>query len=186
MKETDIDSNLFERIRNGDKKAFRELFMKYFARLCVFVQTIVRTEDKAQDIVLKIFVKVWERRAIIEITQTVYGYLFTSCKNESYNYIKMEKTRDKYELQYVQDYQDARKYEMQHEGVDIQSIINKAIAGLPDKCREIYTMSKKEGLSYQEIAQFLKISEKTVENQIGIALKKLRESLKPHLSLINE
>lgn len=186
MKETDIDSGLFRQIKNGDQKAFRELFMKYFSRLCVFVQTILRAEEKAQEVVQKVFVKLWEKRMVINITQTVYGYLFTSCKNESFNLIKMEKTRNKYEQQYILDYKSVQQYEMKQEEVNIGSIVNKAIAELPDKCREIYTLSKKEGLSYQEIADFLKISEKTVENQIGIALKKLRESLTPYLSIIHE
>ena len=187
MKETNIDQHLFERIRSGDEGAFRSLFMKYFARLCAFVQTIVRAEEKAQDVVQKVFVKLWEKRRVIMIAKTVLGYLMSSCKNEAFNYLKMEKTRQKYENQYAEDYHQAQTYELKAgDGTEISQVVNKAIEQLPDKCRQIYTMSKKEGLSYQEIAAFMKISEKTVENQIGIALRKLREALRPHLTLINE
>jgi len=187
LKEVDIDSELFKRIRKSDENAFRELFMKYFSRLCAFVQTILRVEEKAQDVVQKVFVKLWEKRTLLLITENVFGYLMTSCKNESFNLIKMEKTREKYEHTYASDYQQTMQYELkENSGSNISTLVNQAIENLPDKCKEIYTLSKKEGLSYLEIAQFLKISEKTVENQIGIALRKLREALTPHLSLINE
>ncbi|MEL7147145.1 MAG: RNA polymerase sigma-70 factor [Bacteroidota bacterium] len=187
MKETDIDQQLFERIRSGDEGAFRVLFMKYFARLCAFVHTIVRAEQKAQDVVQKVFVKLWEKRKFLMIAKTVFGYLMSSCKNEAFNYLKMEKTRQKYEEQYATDYQAAEAYEMRiGEGGEIGFLVNRAIEELPEKCKQIYTLSKKDGLSYKEIADFLKISEKTVENQIGIALRKLREALTPHLNLINE
>ena len=187
MKEINVDQHLFERIRTGDEGAFRSLFLKYFARLCAFVQTIVRAEEKAQDVVQKVFVKLWEKRRIITIAKTVLGYLMTSCKNEAFNYLKMEKTRLKYEQQYMEDYQQSMIYELQSgNSHEINMAVNMAIEQLPEKCRQIYTLSKKEGLSYQEIAVFLKISEKTVENQIGIALRKLREALTPHMTLIND
>jgi len=174
-------------VQNGDENAFRSLFMKYFARLCAFVHTIIRSEDKAQDVVQKVFVKLWEKRFALNITETLFGYLLTSCKNESFNYMKSEKTREKYEQNYAEDYQSTMDMGIKlgsNENVSV--LIGKAIEQLPVKCRDIFRLSKQEGLSYQEIAQYLSISEKTVENQIGIALKKLRESLKPHLTLINE
>lgn len=186
MKEIDIDRELFAKISNGDESAFRQLFMKYFARLCAFVQTITRREEEVQDVVQKVFVNLWEKRKLIRITQSVIAYLMTSCRNEAFSHIRMSKTRDKYETQYVRDYREAEAYEMKVSSVDVGKLVNQAIEGLPDKCRRIYTMSKKEGLSYGEIADFLNISEKTVENQIGIALKKLREALKPHIALIHE
>ena len=86
----------------------------------------------------------------------------------------------------MEDYHEAEAVELQNPGVSINELVDHAIETLPEKCRHIYTLSKKEGLSYQEIALHLEISEKTVENQIGIALRKLRETLKPHISLIYE
>ena len=186
-KELVTDEDLFGRLRHNDEGAFRELFMRHFAHLCAFVHTIVRAEQKAQDVVQRVFVKLWEKRRVLEIAQNVLAYLFKSCRNEAYNFIKMENTRRKYEEQYMSDYAEVIQYERKvASGVDIDRLVNEAIEQLPEKCKQIYTLSKKEGLTYQEIAKFMKISEKTVENQIGIALRKLRETLKPQLSLINE
>ncbi len=187
MKEIDIDNTLIRQIQNGDKDAFRTLFMKYFAKLCAFVHTIVRSNEKAEDVVQKVFVKFWEKRKIIQISQTVFGYLLSACKNESFNLMKTEKTRERYEQIYVKNYKHIIENEAKlNNDKPISEIVNKAIEELPEKCKNIFKLSKQEGLSYQEIATYLSVSEKTVENQIGIALKKLRESLKPHIAIINE
>ena len=187
MKEIDIDIALIRQVKEGNEKAFKDLFMKYFARLCAFVFNIIKSDEKAQDIVQRVFARLWEKRGVINITETALGYLFRSCRNETLNQMKSEQTRRKYEQHYLDDYEAIHEVGTHlEEAINTTKLIDEAIKSLPNKCREIFQMSKQEGLSYQEIATYLKVSEKTVENQIGIALKKLRESLKPHIAWTNE
>lgn len=182
MKEEASDQELFAEIKNGDHGAFRALFKRYFNRVCAFVMSIVRSQDLAVDIVQQVFVKLWEKRENLFIVKSVSSYLLTSAKNESYNQIKASNTRIRYETDYIEESFQAYEHFNDQESLDFGRLVNDAIQQLPNKCQQIYRLAKEDGLTYSEIAGFLEVSEKTVENQMGIALKKLREILKPQLS----
>lgn len=142
-----------------------------------FAFKYLKDEQLAQDAVQDVFLNLWRNRAKTEIGPGIKSYLFTSTKNKVLEYIRrdkmMEDHSEKVRINELMRYDvddEAEKY------VRIEKI-NKAVSELPTKCREIFKLSKMNGLSYSEIADHLKISPKTVENQIIRGLKLLREKL---------
>jgi len=178
---TDID--LFKQVKTGNENSFNLLFKKYYAPLCRFAVLFTKDNDNAEEIVQSFYVKLWQHRRTVKITSSVKSYLYTSVRNTALNFIKKEITRTNYELSY-DDNKESSREEMKNE--DFNMIYEKAVKSLPTRTKEVYILSKNEGLSYGEIAEYLHISAKTVENNMGIAFKKLREFLMPYKHLIYE
>ena len=133
----------------------------------------------------KVFIQLWMKRNLITITDSVPAYLYTSVRNQSFIYLKSYAVRKTYEAQSA----DKRMQEIQERNDVFEGfpqIVRQKAADLPEKCREIFTMARFEGLTYDEIAEYLKVSKKTVENQMTIAYKKLREWLQPELKKLLE
>ena len=174
------DLELFNRIKHRDRAAFDALFRKYYTALCRFSFTTCLSHEDAEESIQDMFVNLWEKAPVIHIETSVKAYLYTSARNYTLNNIKKQQT----ELRYLNEYsENAESYEPDHKQSDaeIAGMIQSGVNLLPEKCREIFILSKQEGLTYEEIASYLDISEKTIENQMGIALRKLREHLRPKL-----
>lgn len=172
---TDIE--LIDKIRKGNESAFEELFRNYYAPLCLFACKYI-DEDNAEELVQDFFARIWENRHLINIHSSVNQYLFQSVKNRCYNFIKQQKVKRSHIPQIKRELdheEDISAYFMNHE---LFRKIEKSIQSLPPKRREIFRLSREEGLKYREIAEKLNISIKTVETQMGLALKHLRETLK--------
>jgi RNA polymerase sigma-70 factor, ECF subfamily len=180
------DKLLFEKITQKNTLAFDTLFRKYYARLCRFAITYLKEEEMAEECVQEVFIKIWEQSDHLQIEGAVISYLFAATKNTALNLIKKESTRQKYESAYEEQNPSADVNISEIENEKVASLVTSAVNKLPGKCREIFMLSKDDGLTYEEIADYLKISKKTVENQMGIAFKKLREILKPKISLLFE
>ena len=135
----------------------------------------------SEEIVQDIFIYLWEKKEKIKIESSVKAYLLRASKNRSLNFIRNEKTK----LEIHNELFDKNKTvtEMPDSVMDtnqLREVINSAINNLPEKCREIYILGKEKNLSYKEISEELGISVKTVEAQMGKALRKLREQLRPY------
>jgi RNA polymerase sigma-70 factor, ECF subfamily len=177
------DLNLFIKLKNGDRKAFETLFKTWYAPLCLYAQSIVYDGDEVEEIVQGFFVKLWERKASIDISTSVKNYLFSSIKNHCFNYLKHQKIKVKhhdYTLQHADQPIDASDYCMETE---LMEKIEASIEALSPRRREIFLLSRNKGLKYREIAEELGISIKTVETQMGQALKELREKLASYRQL---
>jgi RNA polymerase sigma-70 factor, ECF subfamily len=181
------DRILFNEISKGNKAAFDTLFRKYYSQLVRFAIGFLHDGPTAEEIVQEVFVKIWENAPRILITTTVPGYLYSSVKNHCLNYLKHENTKRKYEKEQaeVSSLQPAGTTENVNIAFFMQ-MLARTVGLLPEKCREIFEMAKFDGLSYEEIAEYLEVSVKTVENQMGIALKKLREAMQPYSNRIYE
>jgi len=178
------DIVLFKQIKQQNKIAFDILFRKYYQSLCRFALTFTHSEDLAEEVVQDMFVHFWSCNDNIQITISVKAYLYSSTRNHALNLIKKEKTRNNYEIDYATQFEHVVAPENSGEGIKALGIaIQNSIRKLPEKCREIFVLSRFEGLSYDEIAEYLTLSKKTVENQMGIAFKKLRELLLPQREL---
>lgn len=174
MEQTD-DILLLKLIKRGDQIAFQHLFYEYVDSLERFIMYYIHDREKAQELVLDIFTYVWEHRETLEIRLTMKAYLFQSAKNKAFTYI-----RDKKTFFYIEDmsFSDAGKNDdYQVELDELNSLIQEAVTLLPAKCKEIFKKSREENLTNKEIANSLNISEKTVEGQITIALKKIKAFL---------
>lgn len=174
MQQTD-DILLLKLIKRGDQIAFQHLFYEYVDSLERFIMYYIHDREKAQELVLDIFTYVWEHRETLEIRLTMKAYLFQSAKNKAFTYI-----RDKKSSYYIEDmsFSDAGKNDdYQVELDELNRLIQEAVTLLPAKCKEIFKKSREENLTNKEIANSLNISEKTVEGQITIALKKIKAFL---------
>ncbi|MGV8096119.1 MAG: RNA polymerase sigma-70 factor [Mangrovibacterium sp.] len=173
---------IVQRMIEGDRKAFRYFFEKYYAELCNFVNIYVHDTNLAEEIVQDIFVYFWEKRGSLRLTHSVRSYLFSASKYRSLKEIRNQNTRQRI-LKGIRiaDLDDqASQDELYFDTEEFRSVLNSAVENLPPKCKEIFLLSKIKNLSHKEIAERLNISVKTVENQITIALKKLREYLAPY------
>jgi len=164
-----------------DKKAFEQLFRKYFPALMGFAGKFLSNEDDAREVVHSVFIRLWEKKEQIDSTTSLKSYLFTSVHNRSLNMIR---DRKKFSETEIPDMAGDVDVSSQIEAMELEEKIREAIDTLPEKCREIFELSRFEGMKYADIADKLNISVKTVENQMSKALKVLRKKLINYLTII--
>ena len=180
-----IDNQIFEAVRFGDEAAYERLFRAYYPRLCGFAATLVTDREEAEEVVQTLFCRLWEQRDTLEVTTSVQAYLFRAVRNASLNHLKKVKIRDAYKSHNLTVMEQNHEFQPDHAvHSELRLALEKAIAELPEQCRLIFKMSRFEELKYKEIAEKLGISPKTVENQMGKALKVLRLQMVEFLSLV--
>ncbi len=168
------DILLLNLIKEGDKLAFRHLFETHFTSLCRFMHVYISEKTIVEELALDIFVYVWENRQTLQIQLSFKAYLFQAARNKCLNELRHKrKTIPLDEMD--QDIMDAEVMSLEQE--ELFQLIQEAVFALPEKCREIFDLSRNEKLSNKEIAQKLDISVKTVEAQITKALKRIKDSL---------
>lgn len=173
------DKKLVSAIRKGDHLAFDQMFQKYGPTLFSFVVSIIKEEAETEELVQDIFLKIWEKRKELQPELSFKSYLFTIALNAAKKYYRKKLLNDKYKQELAIELsrdttQDLSVLEYQNLLDYIDTIINK----LPVARREIFILSKKDGLKNSEIAQKLNISEQTVKNQLVTALKFLKAEAK--------
>jgi RNA polymerase sigma-70 factor (ECF subfamily) len=163
---------------------FEEVFKDHFKSLHSYAYTIVKDDIMAEEMVQNVFYKLWEKKGQIEVTQSVTAYLYRSVYNESLNYLKHLKVREAHQA-YVKHQPGDSNNAAEHIRLkDLKQNLDRALSELPEQCRTVFQMSRFEELKYQEIADRLSISVKTVENHMGKALRLLREKLVDFLPAI--
>lgn len=179
------DDQLLEYIGKGDRKAFEQLFNRYWESLFAASLQRLQSEQLAKDVLQELFIELWEKHESLNISSNVSGYLFTALKHRVINKIKAETTRVKYEKMTIRYYEiNGLATEHQFSRNYLQEEMESKVKQLPDRCREVFELSRIEQLSHKEIGERLNISPKTVENHIGRALKVLRPYLKQVVSVL--
>jgi len=166
---------------DGDIDSFKYFFDRYYNDLCNFVHVYLHDQSLSEEIVQDIFVYFWENKEKIQINTSVRSFLFSASKFRSLNLLRDTKTQKRI-IEEIGKNKSQLPYEDEESHFDadeFKKILNAAVDQLAPKCREIFLLSKYEELSNKEIAEQLGISVKTVESQMTIALKKLREYLLP-------
>jgi RNA polymerase sigma-70 factor, ECF subfamily len=167
------------------KKKFEALFREHFTGMCYFARKYTGDLDSAREIVHTVFIRVWENRSEFDWDKPVKSYLFTSVYNRSMNFIRDNRKFLHHEDASLQTLVvDESAYSDQLETAELEERIRKALLKLPEKCREIFELSRFEGKKYSEIAAQLNISVKTVETQMSKALLILKTELKDYLAII--
>ena len=157
---------------------FKILFKKYYSDLLRYCLKFVRKPEIAEEIVQDQFIYLWEKRNSIKITSSIESYLFRSVRNKSIDYLKSSYVKLNFENEdAILNKQGNLNPYNEIEIKELVTIIEQVIIKLPEKCYTIFTMSRNAGLSNKEIADKLEISVKTVENQITIALRKIKEHI---------
>lgn len=158
------------------KESFKLLFKTFYNPLCNFAFSFLKDKALSEDAVQEVFTKLWDRKDQYDI-DSIKSYLFQSTKHKAIEILRKNQNLKLYQQELAR--LDADKYNIEDESDKfmLKEKLFDSIRQLPPKCREIFVLSKVNGLTYSEIADELQISKKTVENQIGIALRLLRTKL---------
>ena len=172
------DTEIIRRIRNGDKEQFESLFRSSYVSLVRYAKTLIKDHDTAEEIVQDLFFRLWQDKEKINIESSLNGYLFRSVHNRCLHHIEHNRIVERHaeEMSYRQTESpespsDILSYK------ELQDKIARILERLPEKCGKIFAMSRFEGLKYTEIAEKLSVSVKTVEANMGRALKEFRKEL---------
>ncbi len=165
-------------LRDDDYKAFEQLFLVSYNPLRSFCKKIVHINEVAEELVSEVFFKIWNNRKAIVITSSPKSYLYAAVHNISLDHLRKEKryvlTNLENAVAIPSNFLDPQKG---CEYNELQVKIESAVAKLPRQCKQIFQLSREQGLRYNEIAEKLQLSVKTIETQMGRALKSLRKSL---------
>jgi len=178
------ESYLINRLKSQNKIVFDFVFQYYYSGLCSFAERYVIIENVAEDIVQDLFVHFWVKNGNIVITGSLKSYLFTSVKNRCLDYLKHQKVVSK-SMEHFTNQKDEHDLNADYwfAESELRKIIDSSLKKLPPRCREIFQLSRFEGLKNQDIADQLGLSKRTVELQISNALKILRKDMEPYLPL---
>ncbi len=177
------DLSTIERLQRGDKSALEAIFKTHYENLVGFAVKYLGSQEDAESAVQDVFLKLWNKGEELTIRTTVKSYLFGAVRNTCLNQIKHRKVEQSYTQEQVH-LRNEGFFQEDLEFDELQEKIAAALEKLPEKCRAIYSLSRDEGMKYKEIAETLDISVKTVENQMGKALKILREELSEYLPAV--
>ena len=174
----DSDQKIMESIANDDELVFKKLFETYYKELIRFAIKHVRSPEVAEGIVQEVFLYLWEKRKEINLKSSLKSYLFAATRYQAiYFFREKDRTPKLNEITSGADVSSSDDAQLLLEFLEVENDLLKAVDALPPKCKQIYQLSREEGLTYKQIAEKLHISVKTVENQILIALKRIRLAL---------
>jgi len=178
------EAELFFQLQQGNERAFASVFNRYHVELFRFALRYVQQPPLAEDIVQDVLLYLWERRQELTISASLKSYLYAAVKHRSLDYLKSQYAKQVPEGDLPEDLPAATQADTPLQVEQLTAAIHRAVAELPEKCRVIYTLSRNAELTYQEIATELGLSVKTVEAQMGIALRKLRAGLQGYELLL--
>lgn len=178
------EQTIFEAIRRDDRRAFERIFRELYRPLTAYAFRFVRELPVAENIVQDVFLKLWQGRKELTINSSLTHYLFRSVRNHSINQLNKTKVRSEYIRVQIEKETVNEDYNAFFPEIGLLNKIEAAIGALPEKRQEIFRLAREEGLKYREIAERLDLSVKTVEAQMTLALKQLREALKEYHHLL--
>jgi RNA polymerase sigma-70 factor (ECF subfamily) len=159
-----------------------EIFKTHYLQLCNYAYIFLKDTDESEDVVQGVLYQLWKKKDSTEITTSLKSYLFTAVRNTCLKRISHLKIKNQYKENIIHlDDKSSNNTMDQVISRELEEQIKDAIENLPEQCRLVFTLSRHSGFKYAEIAEHLEISVKTVENQMGKALKVLREKLKNYL-----
>lgn len=179
------DQELASLLKKGDHLAYAEIYNRYKAVLYRHALRILNNKEEVNDIIHELFLTLWVKREEMEVTVKLSSYLYSSIRNRILDYI----SRNKFVTNYIDSIQEyiqraVPQTDQQVRLKELTALIEKEVAALPEKMREVFEMSRNQELSHKEIAEILNISDKTVKKQINNALKILRPKINRFITTI--
>ena len=171
------ERELLTRLTAGDQAAFDAIFRAHYAHLVGFAQGFLRDRSAAEDVAQEVMLELWRRRGDVAITESLRAYLLRATRNRALNQLRHANVQKRAEPHLMGEDSVSATGESELVAGEVKDAIVAAIAELPPGCREVFEMSRGRGLRYAEIATALGISVKTVESQMGKALRHLRMRL---------
>ena len=179
------DSDLVERMRDGDKEAFEAIFDRYYDLLHTFAKQILKDSFAAEDIIQNVFIKVWIRKERINSKLSLRSYLLVATRNELFDYMRLRYNLLRSDindglLDVADTDPDAGEYLLHRERA---GFIDAAMRSMPDNRREIFSMRYDRNMTNAEIARALNLSIRTVEKHVDLAIKQIRRTISVLLPL---
>lgn len=170
------ECRLIEHLKMGDSDAYAYLVDSYLHKLCHYAFSLVNDSMVAQDIVQQVFVRVWERRKSLNTSFSFSNFLYKCVYNEFIDYHRKRRSVTFLEKKYIEGINDIVQQDNQTFAQRL-SLLKNAIQNLPTRCQQVFLMSKREGLTNMEIAEYLGVSIKTIERHITRAYSILRKEI---------
>lgn len=176
------EAELINEVQAGKNAAWEFITHTYYPQILNFITGMTRDRETAEELVQDVFVNFWVKRDRLNVTISLKAYLYRAARNHTLNYLKRKK--------FEQDYQKGllhttpwkkNQTEQDFQFSELEKTLGDAIESLPENCKEIFLLSRFEGMTYKEIANTLDVPVRTVHYQIGLALKHLRSKLKGHV-----
>lgn len=162
-------------LSQGSTKAFEKLFLLYYPKVKTFINSILDDEEAAEDLSQDTFIKLWTYKSSFSQVQNLNAYIYQTAKRILYTYLDKKFNVLTIGIDYAQETPSLEQIEEIVYSHELESLINRAIDAMPPQRKQIFCMSRKEGLSNEEISQRLNISKRTVETHISVALATLRK-----------
>ncbi|MCC5942420.1 MAG: RNA polymerase sigma-70 factor [Balneolaceae bacterium] len=179
-----MESDLIRKLKSGDQKRFKNLFMDNYASLCEYSARITGSKEAAEGVVQDVFASLWESRMKLDDKTKIKAFLFHSVKNRSLDIVQYEQIRRKHKQEIIhlyKEYKEGGGDSTRESRLMIR--VHEEVERLPEKCKEAWLLHRKEGLTHPEIAQILEITVKAVEARMAKALKILRENLSNEIDI---
>jgi RNA polymerase sigma-70 factor (ECF subfamily) len=178
-------SSISTRHQIRTRTGFEEIFRTHYSPLCAYANGFLKDPDNSEEVVQEVMFRIWTKRESLVIDTSVSSYLYRAVRNSCMNVIKHMQVREEYKTRQENNTDDrGNKHDDPLIASELGEMIRRAIDRLPMERRKVFILSRYDGLTYQQIAEKLGISVKTVENQMGSALRSLREELKDYLPLV--
>lgn len=172
------EQRTLNRIRKGDIQAFEDLFHQFYPGMCSYAESLIKKEFIAEEVVQDVFYNIWKNKSDLRITNSWQSYLYRAVFNNSMMYLRKAKREMSLDERWAESQiQSSDNPSEELDAKELNAVILYTLQKLPDRTREIFKMNRFEGLKYKEIAEKLSISLKTVEANMGKALKALKSSL---------
>ena len=178
------DKELVGLVTEGSKPAFRELYIRYYDPLCYYCKKYLKDETGAEDVVQDIFTQLWDTRDTLNITSSFAGYIYASAHNRVLKMVRQFDVHSRYAQRILLN---AKEWTNETEDSiidnDYAALLNKMMEKLSPRQKEVFCLSRMEGLTYQEISEKLNISVTAVQKHASFALEKIKEHLKQHTNI---
>ena len=175
------DRELLDRLRQGDRDAFDTVFRAHYPLLVGVAERIVGERALAEEVGQDVMLELWRRRETVTVEESLRAYLVRAARNRALNHVRHERMKVRTAPFAAGETVTQAEAPRRLAEEEIQAAVQAAVSALPERCREVFELSRGQGLRYAEIAETLGISVKTVEAQMGKALRVLRERLAPWL-----
>ena len=172
------DPELLELLKNGSHSAFGELYARYYDPLIYYCKQFMNDEEGAEDVVQDIFMQLWERRGVLQVTSSFSGYLYASAKNNILNLYRQFDVHSRF-AQYILIHETELTNETEDSIIenDYNALLNNLIDQLPPMQKEVFRLSRIEGMTSKEIAESLQITDENVRKHTSLAMKKIKNLL---------
>lgn len=171
------DGDLLQRIQAGDEGAYDTVFRTWYPTLVRVATALLSDSDAAEEVAQEVMLELWRRRHVIDAHVSLRAYLLRSVRNRSLNHLRHLRVRRDTEADVEATYDNPLTADQPIVASELSQAVHAAVRDLPPRCREVFELSRVHGLRYAEIAESLGISQKTVEAQMGKALRIMRERL---------